>query len=171
MSELVHVFAEWILEYGAPILFLMLVVGIVGLPIPDETLLVISGVLIAKGKLDAVPIIIAAITGSICGITISYVLGRWMGPWVERKFTSWFKISPEKIQKVENWYQRIGKWILLIGYFIPLVRHLAGFVAGGSKLNFKDFMIFAYVGALIWCSTFLSIGYFLLTEIVPKLKM
>ena len=65
MHELLLILAEELLHYGAPILFLMLVLGIVGLPIPDETLLTLSGWLIAKGKLPAVPIVIAAITGSV----------------------------------------------------------------------------------------------------------
>ena len=171
MYEIIHVFAHWILEYGAPILFLLLVLGIVGLPIPDETLLVVSGVLIAKGKLEAGPIFIAAILGSFCGITISYILGRCAGPWVEKKLEAWFKITREKIEKVERWYQKIGKGVLFIGYFIPVVRHLSGFVAGGSKLKLKDFMIFAYTGALVWCVTFLIIGYFLLTEIIHKIRL
>lgn len=159
MTELLAIFSQWLLFYGAPILFLLLVLGIVGLPIPDETLLTLSGWLIAKGKLDPTAILLAAIIGSICGITLSYWLGRSAGPWLIKKFGSKLRITEAKVEKMNHWYNRFGKWILLVGYFIPVVRHLAGFAAGGSKLNFKHFMIFAYTGAILWSMTFLYLGY------------
>lgn len=161
MIELIALFSKWLLFYGAPILFLLLVLGIAGLPIPDETLLTLSGWLIAKGKLDPITMLIAAISGSICGITLSYWLGRSAGPWLIKKYGEKLRITQSRVEKMNHWYSRFGKWILLIGYFIPVVRHLAGFVAGGSKLDFKQFMLFAYTGAVIWSLTFLYLGYVL----------
>ncbi len=167
MHEIIHIFAEWLMQYGGIILFILLVLGIVGLPIPDETLLVLCGWLVAIGKLDPVSTVIFAITGSICGITTSYYLGRRTSNWVTNKCSSKFHITKEKIEQAHYWYERFGKWTLLIGYFIPVVRHLSGFVAGNMKLSFKEFMLFAYTGALIWSLGFLCLGYFLLIEIIP----
>ena len=165
--DLIVVLMQWLLQYGAPILFLMLVLGIVGLPIPDETLLTLAGWLIAKGKFDPFPMIIAAISGSICGISLSYWLGRLTGPWFMKKYGPKVRISEEKMLKVHNLYDKYGKWLLFVGYFIPLVRHLSGYIAGCSKLNIRDFMLFAYTGAVIWALTFLSLGYFLLIQVFP----
>jgi membrane protein DedA with SNARE-associated domain len=55
----------------------------------------------------------------------------------------------------------VGKWLLVIGYFIPGVRHFSAMVAGSSKLSYPEFAPFAYAGALLWSSTFVSAGYFL----------
>lgn len=170
MHELMQLMIEWILQFGGPILFLMLVLGIVGLPIPDETLLTLSGWLIANERLDPITTIAFAITGSICGITISYFLGKGTGGWLMNKFTGRLKFTEKKIAKVEEWYGRIGKWILLVCYFIPVVRHLAGYVAGSFKLELRKFMIFAYTGAILWSLTFLCLGYFLLVEVMPNIS-
>lgn len=171
MHDLILVFRDWLLQYGGPILFIMLVLGIVGLPIPDETLLVLSGWLVAKGKLEIFSVLIFAISGSICGISLSYWLGRLTGPWIVKTWGPKLRITENNIHKVHRWYLKIGKWMLLIGYFIPLIRHLAGFVAGTSKLRFREFAYFAYTGAIIWSLTFLSLGYFLLIEVFPMKRI
>jgi hypothetical protein len=75
---------NWIPEYGYPALFLLLMLGIVGLPIPDETLLTFSGYLIFKNQLLWMPTMATAFFGSICGITISYLIGRRLGLFVVR---------------------------------------------------------------------------------------
>ena len=165
MHEIIQIFTDWLLLYGGPILFILLVLGIVGLPIPDETLLVLSGWLVATGRLEAIPTLFCAITGSMCGITISYWLGLHTGSWLIKKYGHRLRITEARMKKIYVWYAKIGKWTLLIGYFIPVIRHLAGYAAGSLKLSRKDFILFAYTGAILWSITFLSIGYFLLIEV------
>lgn len=43
--------------------------------------------------------------------------------------------------------------------FIPSVRHLTAYVAGISRLDLRQFMMFAYPGAFIWSFTYLSLGH------------
>lgn len=148
----------WLLAYGNMTLFFLLALGIIALPVPEETLLVLTGYLIAQGKLDIPQAPIAAFLGSIFGITTSYFLGRWMGKFLLRK--GWFGLKQAHIDKAEAWFERVGKWILVIGYFIPGVRHFTGFSTGMATLPYHHFALFAYSGALIWVSTFLSLGYF-----------
>ena len=47
----------------------------------------------------------------------------------------------------------------MVGYFIPGVRHFTAIVAGTSKLEYREFALFAYGGAALWVSTFVFIGY------------
>ena len=56
---------EWLVHYGAPVLFAAQVLGIFGLPIPDEFLLTLSGALVKKGDLSLVPVVLAAIGGAV----------------------------------------------------------------------------------------------------------
>jgi len=147
---------NWIPEYGYPALFLLLMLGIVGLPIPDETLLTFSGYLIFKNQLALMPTMATAFLGSVCGITISYVIGRRLGLFFVRRVSHRLRIALDDLDKVNAWYMRWGKYTLLFGYFVPGVRHL---VAGSSNLPWVIFMPFAYMGALIWSATFLGLGY------------
>lgn len=169
MSEFVHIFTEWLLQYGGVVLFLLLALGIVGLPIPDETILFIAGWLICKGKLSGFWTPVAALTGSMAGITLSYWIGHSTGPWLIKKWGPKFRITEAKVQRVHNWYEKIGKWTLSIGYFVPVVRHLTGYVAGSTKLSFRQFALFAYSGALIWSFTFLALGYFARNQVLHHL--
>ena len=77
---------HWISEYGYFGLFSLLVLGIVGLPVPDETLLTFAGYLIFRGQLRLVPTMLAAFLGSACGITLSYTLGRLTGYFLIEKY-------------------------------------------------------------------------------------
>lgn len=147
-------------KFGPLFLFTALTLGIVGLPVPDEVLLMTSGLLIRRQKMGLLSTGFAALFGSMLGITISYLLGRWLGPLIVSKFGKPLRITPEKIELTKKWFLRAGRWLLIIGYFIPLFRHLTGFVAGATKLDYRIFALYAYFGALIWALLFLGIGYF-----------
>ncbi len=66
---------QWIAQYGYLGIFSLLVLGIVGLPVPDETLLTLAGYLVYRGQLLLIPTVLAALLGSLCGITLSYSSG------------------------------------------------------------------------------------------------
>jgi membrane protein DedA with SNARE-associated domain len=152
--------AYFLLEYGSISLFFLLILGIIALPIPEETLMIFSGILMNKGNMAIFPTFIAALAGSMCGITVSYFLGTSVGKYVLERYGPWFGIKEARLHKAKEWFLHYGQWTLIIGYFIPGVRHLTGVTAGLSELPYKRFAIFAYTGALLWVSTFLSIGYF-----------
>lgn len=153
-------FSLWLIEYGSFALFGLLALGIIALPVPEETLMIIAGVLMYNEKLNIPATILAALGGSILGITVSYVLGITFGTYFLQKFGKYVGLTEARFDAVHQWFERLGKWTLVIGYFIPGVRHLTGFAAGSSKLEYKYFALFGYFGALLWVSTFLSIGYF-----------
>jgi membrane protein DedA with SNARE-associated domain len=151
----------WISHYGYAGLFLLLVVGIVGLPVPDETLLVFSGYLISKGRLHPAWTFLAGLCGSVTGISLSYLIGRVFGYSFVQRYGKYVHLSPQRIEHVNHWFHRIGHWLLTIGYYIPGVRHFTALVAGMSKLEYRIFAAFAYPGAAMWVASFLALGYFL----------
>ena len=155
MESVVH----WIIDFGYVGIFLLLMLGIVGLPIPDESLLAFSGVLVFQGQLHFFPTLFSAFLGSTSGITISYLLGKTGGNFLLRKVGHYIHFTEEKINNVRWWFQRTGKWGLVISYFIPGVRHFSAFAAGSSKLQYSLFAGFAYIGAAIWVASFISLGY------------
>lgn len=152
---------HWISQYGYAGIFSLLVFGIVGLPVPDEWLLTFSGYLVFKGTLVFLPTFAAAFAGSSCGITFSYLLGRLFDTYVLLKYGRFIHLTPERLGRVHAWFERRGRWTLLIGYFIPGVRHLTGYTAGASELSYANFALFAYTGAFCWAAAFISLGYFL----------
>jgi membrane protein DedA with SNARE-associated domain len=152
---------NWITQYGYIAIYLCLVFGIIGLPIPDETMMTFSGYLVFNGTLSLPVTFLTALAGSISGITISYALGRFLGITVVHKYGRYLRIDEAHIGKAHAWFDRVGHWALTIGYFIPGVRHFTAYAAGISELSPRTFAIYAYSGALIWVSTFITLGYFL----------
>lgn len=151
----------WIASYGYVAIFGLLVLGIVGLPVPDEALLTFVGYLNSRGELTLPLSMTSAFLGSASGISLSYALGRFVGPPLLSKLSGRLHLHPEHIIVTQRWMKRWGKYTLLIAYFVPGVRHLAALMSGMSNLPVGTFIRFAYTGALLWSSTFILIGYWL----------
>jgi membrane protein DedA with SNARE-associated domain len=152
---------SWIIQYGYIGLFCLLMLGIVGVPFPDELTMTCAGYLIFKGYLQPGPTIIAAFLGSVCGISLSYAIGRVVGTGLIDRYGHRFHVTPEKLKSINAWFGRFGKWTLVFGYFLTGIRHMVAIVAGTARLRLSAFALFAYAGALIWSVTFISLGYFL----------
>jgi membrane protein DedA with SNARE-associated domain len=148
--------ALWVAQYGYSAIFFVLVGGIVGVPVPDQLLLVISGYLVLTHSLSLAPTLLAAVFGSIVGITLSYGLGRGSGSYVSR-----FRFAANRLQNARQWFERFGRWTLVFGYFIPGIRNLIGFTSGIMRLKVRHFAPYAYAGAVISSVTCVLAGYFL----------
>ena len=149
----------WISTYGYAAIFLLLMLGIVGLPVPDETLLVFCGYLVSSGRLHPVAIFGTAVAGSCCGISISYTIGRTLGLGFVHRYGKYVHITEERLTKIHEWFDKLGHWALFFGYFIAGVRHFTAIVAGTSNLAYRSFAAYAYSGAAVWAATFLTLGY------------
>ena len=150
---------RWVTDYGYFGIFFLLIFGILGLPVPDEWLLVISGYLAFKNVLGFIPTVTVAALGSAGGLTMSYVLGRTSSGFLIRRWGHWLSIDDEKVRRAENWFHNLGRWVLVLGPFVPGVRNLMGYIAGASKLRLHVFARFAYVGALMSSVSFVTFGY------------
>jgi membrane protein DedA with SNARE-associated domain len=150
-----------IYQYSYIGIFIALGLGIVGLPIPDETLMAYAGFLVFQGKLNYLYTIMVAFAGTSCGITIGYVLGKTFGNPFIKRYASKMRMNLDDIQHAENFYNRYGRFALFIGYFIPGVRHLTAIFAGTSLMPYRTFALFAYTGGFLWTITLVSLGYFL----------
>jgi membrane protein DedA with SNARE-associated domain len=151
---------HWVATYGYFAIFSLLMLGIVGLPVPDEFLLASCGFLVFQGHLRLIPTAASAFAGSACGITCSYIIGCTVGwKFLHSRVGRLLHIKDEQIARVHDWFNRMGHWALIVGYFVPGFRHFTAIVAGTSKLEYRAFALFAYCGAAMWVSTFLFIGY------------
>src|SRR5579862_9484132 len=113
----------WVSTYGYGALFLLLLLGIVGVPVPDETLLVFCGYLVSRGRLTAGGAFAAALAGSWCGISVSYWIGRTLGLGVVHRFGKYIHLNEEMLNRVHGWFDRRGHWALFGGYYVAGVRH------------------------------------------------
>jgi len=145
--------------YGAISLFILLGLGLFGIPISDEILLFLAGYLISQGKLNIIPTEIAVILGTLIGVTVSYFVGYYINkashPWLV-KFQ---KKGVSKITRAKKKFARTGEWSILISYCIPGTHHITAFVVGTLGLPYRKFALFAYPGAIIWSTIYVFLGF------------
>lgn len=169
----VHNLDLFLAHYGYFAVFILLVFGIVGPLIPDDTILVLAGIAIHRGQFDFLTTVCVAYAGSVCGITVSYLLGRTGAIYALERFPPLHRWVGRHLPQAKKWFERYGKWTLSIGYFVAGVRHFTALTAGLSGLRYPTFAFFAYAGGLAWVASFISIGYFVgaqWTHIEPLLS-
>ena len=93
------------------------------------------------------------------GDTTSFYIGRRLGRRFLEKHGPRVKITHERLEQVEGYFDRHGGKTILIGRFIGLVRALAPFIAGSSGLAFRRFIPYSVVGCGAWATLFCVLGY------------
>jgi membrane protein DedA with SNARE-associated domain len=126
--------------------------------LPGDSLLLLSGALIAKGVMAFVPTLIILTLAASLGCWLSYLQGRWLGHTSLVK--GWLLQLPAQYhQRAHNLFNRHGLMALVIGRFLGFVRTLLPTMAGISGLNSTRFQIFNWLSAVIWVGAVVGLGY------------
>ncbi|MFD0695885.1 DedA family protein [Paenibacillus sp. GCM10027628] len=153
---------DFINHYGYIALYILLSAGIVGVPVPDETLMAFVGSLTAPGgPFTYLTTLMVIYAGTMTGMIVSYLLGHRVGKPFLYRYGKWFKLTPSRIERAEGWFKKYGLWTVFFGYFVPGVRHFTCYLSGVSGVKFYKYMFYAGTGALLWCTTFLTLGHFI----------
>lgn len=149
---------NWLEHYGYWVLLIALLLEMLALPLPGEVLMSYAGLLVFQGKLNWLLAIISAGAGTSLGMTMSYWLGYRLGTPFFEKYGTRIHLGPDKLDQVSHWFQKYGNKVLIIAYFIPGVRHITGYFSGTTRIAFRKYAAFAYLGAFFWVSVFISLG-------------
>jgi membrane protein DedA with SNARE-associated domain len=130
------------------------------LPLPSESIIPLAASWSHSGKISiGIPgIVIAGALGSWLGATIVYWLARLAGRPLLLRYGKFVLITPEKIQKSENWMSHYGAAGVFVARLLPGARQLVGIPAGIARMDYKLFSIFTLLGATIWCSVLSWLG-------------
>ena len=137
--------------------------------IPSGGLLFTAGVFIATGDLPENIFIVCSllIIASCLGNITGYWFGLKAGPVIyKRKESRFFK--RKHLAAAETFYNKHGNIALTAGLFFPIIRTFAPIAAGVIKLNFSRFLLFTFIGSVLWIVSFVMAGY--LIGIMPFLK-
>ena len=145
-------------HYGYIILFSTLVLKLIAVPFPGELLLTYCGFLVYESKMNWIVSILVATSGVILGVTITYFIGNKLGARFFEKYGSYIHLGPAQIEKTSKWFETSGNKLLILAYLIPGVFHIAGYFSGITKISYRKFALNSYFGALIWTTTFISLG-------------
>jgi membrane protein DedA with SNARE-associated domain len=136
------------------------VLGIAGLPLPDETILTAAGYLVYRGHMSYVPTLVAGVAGAAGGISLSYCFGRFLGRPAILRLGRVLHVTDRGLARAEAFFERYGGAALVGGLFIPGIRHLVALVAGFCGMRFPRFIGPAFTGACLWVTAFVTLGRF-----------
>ena len=135
--------------------------------LPGDSLLVLVGVLIAKGAMGYPQTILLLTVAASLGCWLSYVQGRWLGN--TQTVKGWLAHLPHKYhQRATCMFDRHGLLALLAGRFLAFVRTLLPTMAGISGLPNRRFQFFNWLSALLWVCVVTGLGYAL--SMIPFVK-
>ena len=156
------------------ILFLLIFIetGLVVMPfLPGDSLLFAAGMLAAAfpDQLSIYIVLGLLWFAAIAGDTVNYTIGKTLGAkLVTAKIFGKRIIKDSAIQKTEDFFTKYGSKTIVIARFVPIVRTLAPFVAGISKMHYGTFIKYNFIGGTIWVFGITLAGYFLGT--IPFIK-
>ncbi|HWP57411.1 MAG TPA: DedA family protein [Candidatus Acidoferrales bacterium] len=149
-----------LLEYwGYPAIFVLVFLGNLGVPIPEETVLLVAGYLVWKGTLVFEIAAAVGILSAICGDNFGYFLGYQYGAPALLRYGRWVFITPDRIRKMEWFMTRYGALGIFLARFLPGLRFMAGPLAGTTSMSFVRFFIANLCGAVVYVPLMLSAGY------------
>jgi membrane-associated protein len=151
-------------QYGPWLYALVFVVifaetGLVVFPLlPGDSLLFISGTVVATAGLNVHVLVGLLIVAAVLGDSVNYSIGRYLGPKVfEKPDSRWFK--QEYLQRTQAFYDRYGGVTIIIGRFVPIIRTFAPFLAGVAGMSYRKFLSYNVIGGVLWISSLVYAGY------------
>jgi membrane-associated protein len=155
---------ESLIRYGGLLLVFLAVYGQTGLVfcffLPSGGLMFTAGVFIAVGSLHYDLFIICSLLtlASMLGNITGYWFGRKTGPLLYKKQDSKF-FRQAHLRAGEDFFKKHGGLAVAAGLFFPIIRTFSPIVAGIIKMNVKRFILFTFIGSLLWVSSFVSAGF------------
>lgn len=157
LLDFIHQYGRWI--YAILFLIIFVETGLVIMPfLPGDSLLLAAGALAAStGVMEPIPLIVLLSIAAILGDTVNYHVGKYIGPRVFEMDSR--LIKKEHLLKTHEFFQKHGGKTIIFARFLPFFRTFAPFIAGAGDMNYKQFLFFNVVGALLWISSLVTLGY------------
>lgn len=131
------------------------------IPLPSEVIMPFSGYLVSTGTMTLWGVSLAGAVGCTIGSIFSYWLGLIGGRPLVEKYGKYIFVSHRDINRADKWFLRYGDSAIFISRLLPVVRTFISFPAGISKMHFKRFVIYSFVGSFIWSLGLAYIGFIL----------
>ncbi len=160
LADIVKFIVDTVADWGYIGIFAMMFLESSFFPFPSEVAMIPAGYLASVGKMNLFAAIAAGVAGSLAGALFNYFLALKYGRGFLIKYGKYFFITEETIDKMERFFKDHGHISTFSGRLIPAVRQYISFPAGLSRMNLKEFSFYTSLGAGIWATILVLIGYF-----------
>ncbi len=151
---------ELIAQYGYWAVGGALLLENTGFPVPGETVLLLASFLsYSRDELQLGYIIVIGICAATLGDNLGFLIGYRGGRPLLERYKSTFRIDEETIVRGERLFDQFGAMTIFFARFIFGLRVIAGPLAGVLRMPWKRFVIFNFLGALLWVTVISLVGY------------
>lgn len=152
-----HLIEHW----GYSAVFATVILGNLGLPVPEEGILVLAGYLVWTRQLRLCSVLILGVLAAIIGDNVGYWFGRRYGQTTIQRYGHRILITKAKIEKAKQFVMRYGSYGVFFARFVPGLRFMAGPLAGILALPFPRFFTANSLGASAYVPVCVATGYLL----------
>jgi membrane protein DedA with SNARE-associated domain len=146
-------------HWGYAAIFAVVVLGNVGLPVPEETIFTLAGYLVWRGDLRLWLVLIVGIASASIGDNVGYWLGRRLGGAALRRHGTRIWLNPATLEASQRFVLKHGALAVFVARFLPGFRFAAGPVAGITGIPAPVFFIANILGACLYVPVVVGVGY------------
>ena len=156
-------------EYGYGVVFAVIGLEAMGAPLPGESLIIAAAIYAATtGRLGIVGVVGAAIAGAIMGDNFGYLIGRWAGFPLLRRYGRHVGLTDRRLTLGRYLFDRQGPKVVFFGRFIAILRTFAALLAGANRMDWRSFLLWNAVGGVVW-ATLYGTGAYLLGDLITRI--
>ena len=160
-------FLVWIADFlGSHLyegIFLAALLETVIPPIPTLAVFPTAGFLASQqgiSILGVIPMIILGAIGATIGTSVIYLIALKLGRIVLLRYLKYVRISEEKLERVEVWFEKYGDKAVFLGRMVPVMREMISIPAGLLKMKIPKFVLYTFAGSLVWSTGTILAGYY-----------
>jgi membrane protein DedA with SNARE-associated domain len=131
-----------------------------GVPVPGETVLIVSAVYAGTGRLSIWLVALIAFVAAILGDNVGFAIGHFGGRPLAERYGKYIFLTPERLDKAAAFFDRHGGKVIVVARFVEGLRQANGIIAGITGMHWTKFLPFNMIGAALWVGLWVSIGYF-----------
>ncbi len=128
------------------------------IPLPSEIIMPFAGYLVSTGELNLYLAATAGAIGCNLGSIVAYEIGKRGGRPVAERWGRYLLIGPGELDLADRFFDRWGKWAILFGRMLPIIRTFIAFPAGVARMKLLPFHVFTFVGSWPFCLLLAWIG-------------
>ncbi|MEO9319605.1 MAG: DedA family protein [Nitrososphaera sp.] len=158
LQPLVTAITSWISSLGYIGIFGLMVLESALIPIPSEIIMPFSGYLASTGRFEPWAVVLAGTLGNLVGSVLTYYLGLKAGRALILRYGRYVLFRESHLRTVEGWFSKYGDRTAFIGRLLPGVRTYVSLPAGIGEMRIGRFVVYTFVGSLIWNSMLTFVG-------------
>ncbi|GAA4585590.1 DedA family protein [Planotetraspora phitsanulokensis] len=159
MSGVLPSLSELIAHYGYLAVAALVLLEDFGVPVPGETVLVVSAAYAGTDHLNIAVVAAAGFLAAIAGDSIGYAIGRTGGRRLVTRYGRYMLLTPARFARAEQFFTRHGAEVVVIARFVEGLRQLNGIIAGITGMPWRRFLAYNTAGAALWVGVWATLGY------------